>query len=244
MIEYIPFSFPGLENIGCLFTTRNSSSGERFSGNLSEQGPEETYLISQKKEILMNRFQIDFWQELVQVHGTDMIFLTKDNLQGNKKRPQGDALATSQPKIGLVIQVADCQPILLAHRSGGYIAALHVGWRANRAKAILKWVKILCQRYELIPSEISAIRGPSLGPDKSEFINFRQEWGEEYTPYLNKKSMCLNLWKLTKDQLIQAGIREDNIFQLDLCTYSLPELFFSFRRDKTQQRQAGIVWIK
>lgn len=45
----------------------------------------------------------------------------------------GDGLATSRPGLGLLIKTADCQPVLLAHRSGRHIAALHAAGEATVA---------------------------------------------------------------------------------------------------------------
>jgi copper oxidase (laccase) domain-containing protein len=54
----------------------------------------------------------------------------------------------------------------------------------------------------------------------------------------------MNLWELTRHQLAEAGLAPERIFGLDLCTKSREEDFFSYRRDKTTGRQAGIIWIK
>jgi hypothetical protein len=54
----------------------------------------------------------------------------------------------------------------------------------------------------------------------------------------------MDLWRLTRDQLLQAGVRSENIFGLDLCTYEQKETFFSYRRDRQCGRQAGLIWIR
>ena len=37
----------------------------------------------------------------------------------------------------------------------------------------------------------------------------------------------MNLWRLTRDQLLEAGLPDEGIFGLDLCTASMPDSFFS-----------------
>jgi hypothetical protein len=179
-----------------------------------------------------------------QVHGTDIAFISGPDRQYTAEtRPVADALATAVPHQALVVSVADCQPLLLAHVTGRFIAALHVGWRANRADAPGMWVKQICDAYRAVPQEIMAVRGPSLGPGWSEFTHFTTEWGSHFTHYYHPATQTVDLWQMTRNQLLQAGLYLHNIFSLDLCTYSLPQLFYSYRRDKTVGRQAGIIWI-
>ena len=72
---------------------------------------------------------------------------------------------------------------------------------------------------------------------------FEAEFGEAFRPYFDHRTRRVDLWRLTRDQLVAAGLSRDRIFGLDLCTRSLP-LFFSYRRDKTTGRQASLIWIR
>ena len=183
------------------------------------------------------------WLDMEQVHGTDLAFITEADSQYANRRPQADALATSLSGQALVVSVADCQPLLVTHLTGRFIAALHVGWRANRAQAPGLWIRRICAEYSVTPQELLAVRGPSLGPGQSEFVNFESEWGADFADYFSSATQTVDLWRMTRDQLQQAGLRPECIFSLDLCTYSLPGLFCSYRRDKTLSRQAGVIWI-
>ena len=225
----IPFVFPGLEHIQCRFTTR-------YAAHRVQTG-------DHRKQV-QETIASPTWLDMEQTHGTDMVFISDPDSQYAGSRPQADALATDRPGLALVVSVADCQPLLLAHTSGGVIAALHVGWRANRANAPKLWVRHLCSQYGILPREFMAVRGPSLGPGRSEFVNFRREWGPEFEGYFQATTQTVDLWRMTRDQLQQAGVQPEAIFSLDLCTYSLPRLFYSYRRDRTQGRQAGIIWIE
>ncbi len=171
-----------------------------------------------------------------------MVFAEGRNEEDGHPPPRADALATKQAGTGLMVKVADCQPVLLAHLSGRFIGALHVGWRGNRSGAILQWIDAFCRAYRILPRDVCAVRGPSLGPDKSEFVNFEEEWGQGFAAYLDPATQTVDLWRLTRDQLLDAGLDPARIFSLDLCTYSLSETFFSHRRSKDQGRQAGIIW--
>ena len=240
----IPFRFPGLDGVQCLFSTRIASkeSGEPVSGNLARTVPGCEHEAEEAVAGMQEEYGIDAWRETRQVHGTAIHFL--EDLAESDTPPRGDALATSLPDRALVIKVADCQPVLLAHASSGAIAALHVGWRANRENAPGIWTRAFCDRYGLDPRDVYAVRGPSLSPQKSEFVHFEREWGQAFLDYFHPDRRTVDLWRLTRDQLSEAGIPEENVFGLDLCTYSLPELFFSHRRSADPERQAGLIIIQ
>ena len=242
-IASIPFRFPTIPGVNCLFTTRwPQAEEEADSGNLSRLvsggHPEAEANIRR----LRQGYGFSAWQELRQVHGTGISFLELEPGEGDPP-PQADALATSLPGRALVVKVADCQPVLMAHSSGGFVAALHVGWRANRENAPGLWVKAFCEHYGLLAKDLFAVRGPSLSPRASEFVNFQLEWGEDFRDYFRPGDKTVDLWALTRDQLHQAGIPREQIHGLDLCTYTLSELFFSHRRDGDPRRQAGLIWI-
>lgn len=237
----IPFAFPGLNGVQVAFTTRQggSSSGKYSQGNISYAVGDSPQHVQANRAALMTACGFDALVETKQVHGTRLIH-TEAPLA---KTFEADAMATATPGLGLCIKTADCQPVLLAHTSARAVAALHVGWRGNRAAFPQQAVQQFCELYTLSPKDILAVRGPSLGPSKSEFVHFEQEWGTDFRSYYHHNHATMDLWRLTRDQLLYAGVPAENIFSLDLCTYSLPSLFFSYRRDRDCGRQAGVIWI-
>jgi YfiH family protein len=239
MIEIIPFKFPDIPNVRCAFTTRRGgqSKGPFKEANLSFEVGDDPKHVVQNRNMLLRSLSFDKIVELKQIHKDNIV-----EIKNVPSSPAGDAMITKEAKLGLLIKVADCQPILIAHISGKYIGAFHVGWRANRGNFIQKWIEIFCKTYNIVPRDIMAIRGPSLGPGNSEFINFHTEWGEEYLPYYNPINKTVDLWRLTKAQLKDAGLLEKNIFSIDLCTFDLEDYFFSYRREKLCGRQGGIIW--
>ena len=162
---------------------------------------------------------------------------------------EGDGLTTSAPSVGLVVKTADCQPILLAHRSGRYVAGLHAGWRGNKINFPATGVRVFCEAYGLDPADVLAVRGPSLGPDNAEFRNFADDFGPGFDAYFSPATRTMDLWRLTRDQLMGAGLPEANIHAVDICTMADAETFFSYRRAGARPgnvtgRQAGLIWIK
>lgn len=243
-MRYIPFAFPGLDSVGCAFGLRGRGEGPFGGANISFEVGDDPARVRANRRALKDELGFGHWQEVHQVHGPQMIF---DPEPGDLEAPgalEADGLATATPGQALVVKTADCQPILLAHRDGRHIAALHAGWRGNVLEFPATGVRDFCGEYGLSASDVLAVRGPSLGPGMSEFTNFDSEFGPDFERWRVPGSDRVNLWRMTRDQLVSAGLRPENIFSVDLCTMSLPELFFSYRRDKTCGRQASLIWIK
>ena len=193
---------------------------------------------------------LDSWAEVRQVHGDALAVepfappaseLADYRMQDS---PEADGMLTATPGKGLLIKTADCQPLLLAHRSGSHVAALHVGWRGNRCDFPASGVARFCARHGLDPADIFAVRGPSLGPSRAEFVNFAQEWGDAFRPWFDAKSRCMDLWGLTASQLEAAGVPPGQIFGLDICTSLNADHYFSHRHDPKSGRQASLIWIE
>ena len=262
-MQYISFSFPNLPQVCCVFQTREQgcSSGCWACGNIAFNVGDQPEHVLENRRQLLQVLGLAAWSEVNQVHGDRLLtdaepvllhagsgLPSGDNSEADRggvhALEDADGLATTRPGLALLIKTADCQPVLLASRQGQHIAALHVGWKGNRIGFIGRAVKEFCCCYGLDPADLLAVRGPSLGPANSEFINFQAEWGPEFLPWLNQADMCMDLWRLTHCQLLEAGLAEQNIFSIDLCTHAHPELFFSFRRDKgLTGRQASLIWI-
>ncbi|MDR2573057.1 MAG: polyphenol oxidase family protein [Desulfovibrio sp.] len=244
-VSYISFAFPGLENIRCAFQTRPGgvSSGPFGGGNIAFNTGDDPASVTANRASLRRVLGLTAVAELEQIHGDRLIFEPEPIPPEAAPSVQGDGLAASRRGIALLVRTADCQPLLLAHKNGGHIAALHVGWRGNRCSFPISGVRWFCQRYGLDPADVLAVRGPSLSPAKAEFINFDREWGPSFRRWFEPESRTMDLWGLTKAQLLEAGLPERQIYSLDLCTAENSELFFSYRTKKTCGRQANLIWI-
>ncbi|MDR2821118.1 MAG: polyphenol oxidase family protein [Desulfovibrio sp.] len=236
-VSVISFVFPGLDNVRCAFSTK-------AAGNVSFSVGEAPALVTQARRSLRCEFACAQWAELNQVHGDTLVFEPQAVDEDCRPEADGDGMATATPGLALMIRTADCQPLLLAHNSGKFVAALHVGWRGNRRNFPASGLAGFCVRYGLRPCDVLAVRGPSLGPARAEFVNFDREWGPEFAPWFDADSRTMDLWSLTRDQLTAAGLRPRHIYGLDLCTFSNSDQFFSYRRERVCGRQAGLIRIE
>jgi len=243
-LQYLDFRFPGLDNVRCAFTMRGGGHGGGTFGsaNMSLEVGDDGDAVRANRAALREELGLGVWQELRQVHGQDVhVDLEDDFFEGSAI--EGDGLFTSRPGHALFMKTADCQAILLADRAGRHIGALHCGWRGNAGNFPANGVRKFCACYGVDPVDVLAVRGPSLGPGKSEFVNFATEWDPMFKSYFNPVTRSVDLWTLTRNQLMGTGIPARNIYSLDLCTASSPQ-FFSYRRDKVTGRQVGVIWME
>lgn len=240
-IAFVPFSFPGLHNVGCAFTSRQGGASKYpyFASNLSYEVGDDPEAVTANREALKQRLKLSELIDCTQVHADTVNFELEEGVLCS-----GDGLATEKLGKGLMIKTADCQPILIAHETGRFVAGLHVGWRGNVMDFPGTGVRMICEQYGCQPRELMAVRGPSLGPDKAEFKGFEKEFGPQFNKYYDPSTSTVNLWQLTRDQLAAAGLPDDRIHSVDMCTLSTPEVFFSYRGEKVSGRQCGLVWIK
>ncbi len=271
-MEYIPFAFPGLAHINVAFYTRRfgdiSLDKDLFTSPAREEiirnrnrlcqdhhlaGFAECIQVHGTDIVFEPGIQPPHCAPMRQPNMADMPNMPNmPDTPENSPAPEADGMALClentacpglpQKPLALLIKTADCQPVLLAHKGGKHIAALHIGWKGNRKDFAGIAIQEICAHYKQRPHEWIAVRGPSLGPEAAEFINFKSEWPEAFRNWFTPSTQCMDLWSLTRDQLIHAGLLARNIFSLDLCTAQLSSLFFSYRLEKQCGRQASLIW--
>jgi hypothetical protein len=76
--------------------------------------------------------------------------------------PCGDALLTRTRHVVLVVETADCVPILLADTRRRAIAAIHAGWRGTLRRIAEKTLGRMRMEFGTRPADIMAVLGPSI----------------------------------------------------------------------------------
>jgi polyphenol oxidase len=77
--------------------------------------------------------------------------------------PQGDALFTRERGVLLVVQTADCIPILLADKKHRAVAAIHAGWRGTLRRIAEKTIGRMQMEFGTRPADMIAALGPGIG---------------------------------------------------------------------------------
>jgi YfiH family protein len=140
-----------------------------------------------------------------------------------------DALVTDLAGVGLIVQTADCVPIVLAGQRA--VGIVHAGWRGSAKNAAAAGVAALIGLGER-PERLRAWLGPSIGACcyevggevaalfAGDFVRGRCEGG-----------FLLDLRAANRAQLEAAGVAAENISVHPSCTKCGGERFASYRRD-------------
>ncbi len=161
----------------------------------------------------------------------------------SKHKYVGDALVTNIRKKILVIQVADCQSVIMYDPVHKVVANVHSGWRGSINDIIGLTIKIMKKSFGCFARDIVAGIGASLGPCCAEFVNYEKEIPKKYWKYKDDNDH-FDFWSLSRDQLCRAGVLMDNVNLSRLCTKCDPDRFFSFRGEGATGRFASIIGLK
>jgi len=164
-----------------------------------------------------------------QVHGTTLL---RAPVPADAR--EGDALWTDRPGAAVGVYTADCVPILIAHESGRFVAAVHAGWRGSAARIAARSIRALVAATGCRPAELRAAIGPHIGPCCYEIdapilraIPERSVFRAARRP----DRAMLDLFALNRLQLVGAGVPARAIERIGGCTACDPVLYASYRRD-------------
>jgi YfiH family protein len=157
-----------------------------------------------------------------------------------------DALWSSHPAIPIAVVTADCVPILLAHRNGRAVAAVHAGWRGTRAHILSAlWSELAAQGEK--PHDWVAAIGPAIGPccyQVSEELaaDFATEFANLGPGVAVPRTRILDLPAINAAELRQIGLAEVDLIRT--CTRcSKDPVFHSYRREGGGTRQWSAIQI-
>lgn len=151
-----------------------------------------------------------------------------------------DGLITSVPHVGLGVYHADCQAALFYDPNKKVVANIHCGWRGNQQNILGKTVEKLKESKGCRPEDLLVCISPSLGPHRSEFIDYEKMWPETFHHY-QFKPYHFDLWKMSEDQLLLSGVLQKNIEIAKICTFEEEKNFYSYRRDRTTKRNFTMI---
>lgn len=186
-----------------------------------------------------NRF-FDKRQLADRLPGFDLVFLNQihsDQIIHVKTAPasppDADACISSEPGLLLVIQTADCLPVLLVDPVRKVIGAGHCGWKGTAMGLAAQLVQKMMHDFSTEPGDIYASMGPCIGSSRYEVGEmvqraFRENRKSEAGFTTRGNRLYLDLKQANREQFCQAGVTK--IFSIKGCTYR-EEAYDSYRRD-------------
>jgi len=129
--------------------------------------------------------------------------------------PDVDALATSVPRMPLVVRVADCGPVFFYDPVRQVIALAHSGRRGTEGNIVAETVSCLRVTFDTNPENLIVQLGPCIRPPHYE-IDFAAE---------------------IERQARACGVR--HYHDCGICTASHPDRYYSYRAEKGE---TGRMW--
>jgi YfiH family protein len=240
--DWIVPDWPAPSNVRAFITTRSGgvSTGPYASFNLGYTTGDDAAAVDANRARLRDALP-DEPRWLEQVHGARVV-----EAEGVHDRPRADASVATAAETVCAIMVADCLPILLSNGSGSVVAAAHAGWRGLADGVIENTVGAMIARGAET-KEILAYIGPGIGPSAFEVGD------DVYATYTSRDPGAVAAFKahapgkwladlpmLARRALARCGVT--HVYGGDLCTWSDPQRFYSYRRDRTTGRMGALIW--
>ncbi len=231
-----------------VFTRAGGTSKKPYDSlNIGLESGDEILDVANNRKLIIRKMGMKPLVFLNQVHGDIIKVLKKDDndlsqiFEPGKESYMADAVITDMKGIFLVIQVADCQSIMLYDPDKKVIANIHSGWRGSVANIIGKCVDKMGLEFGSRPENILAGISPSLGPCCSEFIHYKNEIPEHLWKYKFNEKDFFDFWAMSQDQLMEKGVKKENIQNMNTCTKCNTDEFYSYRGEKTTGRFACVI---
>lgn len=236
--------WPAPTRVKSLITTRSggASVGPYASFNVGFSTADEARAVETNRSRLRAVLPAEpKW--LKQIHGPRVV--AAEAVAG---RPEADASVAREPGVVCAIQIADCLPILFAEPSCSVVAAAHAGWRGLAAGVVENTVAAM-QDAGVSAADIIAYMGPGIGPDAFEvgdevrhaYVSRDAGTADAFRPHAPGKWLA-DLPALARRALSRCGVSA--IYGGTLCTYSDPQRFYSYRRDKVTGRMVALIWLE
>jgi len=166
-----------------------------------------------------------------QVHGNTVATVRRDD--GGKFIEKADGLVTAAGGMALAMFTADCLPVFLGVK-GKACGVVHAGWRGLNKSILISAVDLFKKEFRALPRELMASIGPHIC---KKCYTIGSELREAFK--LTETTLNFDLEAEAVRQLRSCGIRKISLNSH--CTFHEPELFFSYRKNKTAARMMSVV---
>ncbi len=237
-----------MPRVACGTTTRIGGVSETpwSSFNTALHAGDDPAHVMRNRELLKRHIGAESLQFLDQVHGVDVVRVGRNT---TSRVPTADAMWTDEAGIALIIQTADCLPVMFASRDDSVVGAAHAGWRGVACNV----VQALLKSLPVAPRELSVWMGPAItgrnyevGDDVREAMNLvvpNSVLDTACAPSAIPGKWWLDLVPIVTWQLESEGVDSNAITASGLCTFGEPERFYSYRREGRTGRLASFILL-
>ena len=214
--------------------------------NLAGFGEDSDENIFENRRRFLNVFEGEYeFATAWQVHGGD-VKVIKSLTEAKNTEERFDALVCNLENVLVGVKTADCVPVLIGDKNTKAFAAVHAGWRGSVQSIVVKAIEKMREIYGTNPQDLICAIGPAATCKNYEIGRevieaFQQNFpnsGHLFTPTKENHAL-IDLHSANKEQLINIGVLEKNIFIAPLCTMERLDLFFSYRVEKKLYGKTG-----
>ena len=162
-----------------------------------------------------------------------------------------DAVVTTARKVIVGVNTADCVPVLLYEPEAGIIAAVHAGWRGTAKRitdAAIEAIRSLGGNPDNIYAHIGAAISGKNYEVGDEVVEQLQAAGLDTTKFARRYpesgKFHVDLREANRLMLIEAGIRPENIFVSEICTFDSAECYSARRMGVNSGRNFTGIMLK
>lgn len=155
-----------------------------------------------------------------------------------------DGIVTDEPGLMLCSMESDCTPVFLLDPVLRAIGMIHSGWRGTTSLIAVRAVQLMEEKYGCRAENIKAGFGPCIcrscyevGEDLISYFseNFNEDEIRSFFVPKTGGKYLLDVPRAISLSLMHEGVKEENIYGSNYCTYH-DDIFFSHRR----QIKAGL----
>lgn len=165
---------------------------------------------------------------------------------------EADAAITNDRNIVIKIGIADCIPIVIYDEINNAFGLIHSGWEGTSMHIVAKTAKKMNEEYGSKLENMICVLGAGIGKccfevDTDVYNIFKNEYSNEseYITYnSDKNKYYIDLLYCIKQDMLELGIKEENISTSNICTVCNKDKFFSYRGNKDKGRMAVLVSLK
>lgn len=156
-----------------------------------------------------------------------------------------DALYTNRRNNFLALSLADCIPVFLYEPDKKIVVAIHSGWRGTLNKITTVTIEKIISELSIQPEKLIAYIGPGISFDNFEVGKDVSDLFEDDVKKKVDGKYFIDLKKHNYLQLINLGVRNENIEISPYCTFNEKDLFHSYRRDNNKSgRMLGVIGLR
>ena len=226
-----------LSDCDCFFTTREFVLTKGAREDLSS-------LADENRNLLKSSLGVDKIVTANQTHSDNIAILEENKYFYDNT----DALISNIENSLMLLNYADCVPIILYDKKDNIGAIIHAGWRGSASEIALKTSLKMQKELNIKAENITALIGPAIDIccfETDEDVFKKLIKNESDTKFYKKKEnkYFIDLKLLNALQLEKTGIKNIDICRY--CTCCMSDIFFSYRKEKgITARHSAVLKIK